>query len=38
MEGLIRSGGGGGGGCLQQRNKAYHKILIISAFDCALPV
>ena len=29
---------GGGGGAYRQRNTVYHKILIISAFDCALPV
>ena len=29
---------GGGGGAYRQRNTVYHKILIISVFDCALPV
>ena len=29
---------GGRGGANSQRNTVYHKILIISAFDCALPV
>ena len=28
----------GGGEPYRQRNTVYHKILIISAFDCALPV